>query len=124
MMPFVVIVFVIWTIFNEGAYLTFKTILRKKQPVLGNESKVSCSKSQLEPLIGFETMIAVRRTDHCATSPLYDMYETSVCPTSEHFPSLWYIVNVCQLSMLSFLHGQDHNLVRLSLVSNTAHVRV
>ena len=86
MMPFVVIVFVIWTIFNEGAYLTFKTILRKKQPLLGNESKVSCSKTQLEPLIGFETMIAVRRTDHCATPPLQDMYETPVCPTSEHFP--------------------------------------
>ena len=61
------------TMFNEGAYLTFKTIFHKalnlfqfdcdyharirswNQPVLSNKGKVSCSMKQRGPLMGLET---------------------------------------------------------------------
>ena len=47
----VLLLFLVLTISNEGAYLTFKSIFHKalnlfQQPVLGNKGKVSCSRKQ------------------------------------------------------------------------------
>ena len=80
------------TIFNEGAYLTYKSIFHKalnlfkfdceimlksvprNQPVLSNKGKVSCSRKQWGPWWGSNPRplhyeIDMQRT-HCATSPL------------------------------------------------------
>ena len=67
------------TIFNEGAYLTFKSIFHKalnfssvrlwyharihswNQPVLSNKGKVSCSRKQRGPLMGLEPTTSTLR---------------------------------------------------------------
>ena len=73
------------TIFNEGAYLTFKSILLQlilvrlwtharirswNQPVLSNKGKVSCSMIQRGPLMGLEhttSTLRIRSATHCTT---------------------------------------------------------
>ena len=78
----------ILTIFNEGAYMTFKSIFHKalnlfyfdcditleswNQPVLSNKGKVSCSRKQRGPLMGLEPTTSTLRVGHaihCATPP-------------------------------------------------------
>ena len=60
-------------IYNEGAYLTFKTAIRPSiyfcsivksrpnQPVLSNKGKVSCSRKQQGPLVGLEPTTSTLR---------------------------------------------------------------
>ena len=100
------------TIFNEGAYLTVKSIFHKalnrnhtrirssNQPVLSNKSKVSCSKKQRGPFDGARTQdlyitsqIARRTSDKYSTyNDCYSYIDSagwSHTNTSQNTPPQW-----------------------------------
>ena len=95
------------TIFNEGAYLIFKSISHKalnlfyfenharicswNQPVLSNKGKVSCSRKQQGLLMGLKpttSTLQVRRATQCTTPPLW-MSKVNILQCEVYFSLSW-----------------------------------
>ena len=79
------------------------------QPVLINEGKVSCSRKQREPLMGFEPttdIFRIRRVTHCATPPLiflrtcFFFGNLAICSTMKS-PYVYFLLQLC-ISLLLF----------------------